>query len=60
LPTSLLNMKLHVEQQHGIKYNEHSLHNLVKFASEWQVVITLRYAKLKKYESVEDYYDQFL
>ncbi len=60
MPTSLLNMKLHVEQQHGIKYNEHSLHNLVKFASEWQVVITLRYAKLKKYESVEDYYDQFL
>jgi hypothetical protein len=53
-------MKLHVQQQHGTKYKEHSLHDLVKFASEGQVVTTLCYAKQKKYESMEDYYDQFL
>ncbi len=53
-------MKLHIQQQHGIKYNKHSLHNLVKFASEGWVVITLCYVKQKKYESMEDYYNQFL
>jgi hypothetical protein len=51
-------MKLHIQQQHGIKYSEHSLHDLMKFTSERQVVIALCYAKQKKYESMED--DQFL
>ncbi len=53
-------MKLHISQQHGIKYNEHSLHNLVKIASEGQVAIALHYAKQKNYESMKDYYNQFL
>jgi hypothetical protein len=49
-------MKLHIQQQHGIKYSEHSLHDLV-VQNEGQVVTTLCYAKQKKYELVEDYYD---
>ncbi len=28
--------------------------------SEGQVIVTLQYAKQKKYELMEDYYDQFM
>jgi hypothetical protein len=48
LPTGLENMRLFIQQQHG-QFSE--------IRSEGQVIATSRYAKQKKYESMEDYYD---
>jgi hypothetical protein len=44
LSIGLLDIKLHIQQQPRIKCSKHSLH----------------YAKQKKYDSMEDYYNQFL
>jgi hypothetical protein len=33
------------------------LHDLMKFQAKGQVVVASCYAKQKKYESMEDYYD---
>jgi hypothetical protein len=61
LSIGLLDIKLHIQQQPRIKCSKHSLHNLVKSKVKGKpLCIILHYAKQKKYDSMEDYYNQFL
>jgi len=59
LPTGLEDMKLLSNKDMG--RGSTCLYNSIKeIKFEGQATIVLRYAKQKKYESVEDCYDQFL
>jgi hypothetical protein len=59
LPIGLEDMKLLSNKDMG--RGSTCLYNSIKeIKIEGQAAIALRYAKQKKYQSVEDYYDQFL
>jgi hypothetical protein len=60
LSISLEDMGLLIQQRHGPLVQRGFITGFSEIRSEGQVVVTLRYVKQKKYESTEDYYDQFL
>jgi hypothetical protein len=60
LPTSVENMKLFIQRQLGQRFNVPFIIRFSEIRSEGQVIVTLQYAKQKKYELMEDYYDQFM